>query len=133
MDDLAPELVSRQGVGYESAAQLLITSGDNPERLRSEGSFAALCGASPIPASSGMTRRHRLNRGGDRAANSALHIIAIARLRLDSRTRAYITKRTAQGLSKLEALRCLKRYIAREVFYVLRSRHQEINQVQITT
>lgn len=133
VDDLAPELVSRQGVGYESAAQLLITAGDNPERLRSEGSFAALCGASPIPASSGMTHRHRLNRGGDRAANSALHIIAIARLRLDSRTRTYITKRTAQGLSKLEALRCLKRYIAREVFYVLRSRNQEINRVQITT
>ena len=133
VDDLAPELVARQGVGYESASQLLITAGDNPARLRSEASFAALCGVSPIPASSGMTQRHRLNRGGDRAANSALHIIAIGRLRLDPRTQEYMLKRTGQGLSKLEALRCLKRYIAREVFYILRSCNQEINQVQITT
>ncbi|HCP77253.1 MAG TPA: IS110 family transposase, partial [Pusillimonas sp.] len=131
VDDLAPELVARQGVGYESASQLLITAGDNPARLRSEASFAALCGVSPIPASSGMTQRHRLNRGGDRAANSALHIIAIGRLRLDPRTQEYVVKRTGQGLSKLEALRCLKRYIAREVFYILRSRNQAINQVQI--
>lgn len=131
VDDLAPELVARQGVGYESASQLLITAGDNPARLRSEASFAALCGVSPIPASSGMTQRHRLNRGGDRAANSALHIIAIGRLRLDPRTQEYVVKRTGQGLSKLEALRCLKRYIAREVFYILRSRNQGINQVQI--
>lgn len=131
VDDLAPDLVSRQGVGYESASQLLITAGDNPQRLHSEASFAALCGASPIPASSGKIHRHRLNRGGDRAANSALHIIAIGRLRLDPKTQAYVLKRTEQGLSKLEALRCLKRYIAREVYYVLRSRSQEINQVQI--
>lgn len=131
VDDLAPELVARQGVGYESASQLLITAGDNPARLRSEASFAALCGVSPIPASSGMTQRHRLNRGGDRAANSALHIIAIGRLRLDPRTQEYMVKRTGQGLSKLEVLRCLKRYIAREVFYILRSRNQAINQVQI--
>lgn len=131
VDDLAPELVARQGVGYESASQLLITAGDNPARLRSEASFAALCGVSPIPASSGMTQRHRLNRGGDRAANSALHIIAIGRLRLDPRTQEYVVKRTGQGLSKLEALRCLKRYIARDVFYILRSRNQAINQVQI--
>lgn len=131
VDDLAPELVARQGVGYESASQLLITAGDNPQRLRSEASFAALCGVNPIPASSGMTQRHRLNRGGDRAANSALHIIAISRLRLDPRTQDYVLKRTGQGLSKMEALRCLKRYIAREVFYVLRGRNQEINQTQI--
>lgn len=131
VDDLAPELIARPGIGYESASQLLITAGDNPERLRSEASFAALCGASPIPASSGMTQRHRLNRGGDRAANSALHIIAICRLRLDARTQDYVLKRTGQGLSKLEALRCLKRYIAREVFYILRSRNQAISQTQI--
>ncbi len=133
VDDLAPELVARQGVGYESASQLLITAGDNPQRLRSEASFAALCGVSPIPASSGMTQRHRLNRGGDRAANSALHIIAIGRLRLDPKTQDYIVKRTGQGLSKLEVLRCLKRYIAREVFYILRSRNHEINRAQIAT
>ncbi len=94
--------------------------GDNSERLKSESSFAALCGVSPIPASSGKTRLHRLNKGGDRAANSALHIIAIGRLRTDQRTKAYIEKRTAEGLSKMEAIRCLKRYIAREVFYLLK-------------
>ena len=84
--DLAPELIARNGVGLNSAAQLLLTAGDNPERLRSEASFAALCGASPVPASSGKTTRHRLNRRGDRATNSALHIIAIGRLRLRSST-----------------------------------------------
>lgn len=110
VDDLAPELVARNSIGYGSAAQLLITAGDNPERLKSEASFAALCGVSPIPASSGKTDRHRLNRGGDRAANSALHIIA-------------------DGLSKLEAIRCVKRYIAREVFSLIRDRYRRINQV----
>ena len=84
VDELAPDLVLRRAVGYESAAQLLITAGDNPGRLVSEASFAALCGVSPIPASSGKAQRHRLNRGGDRAANSALHIIAIGQLRLDA-------------------------------------------------
>ena len=133
VDELAPELVSRTAVGYESAAQLLITAGDNPDRLGSEASFAALCGVSPIPASSGKTQRHRLNRGGDRAANSALHIIAIGRLRLDTTTQAYVSRRVTEGHSKLEALRCLKRYIAREVYYVLRHRHREIDRTQITT
>ncbi|SDL62764.1 Transposase [Modicisalibacter muralis] len=114
VDELAPDLIARCAVGYESAAQLLITAGDNPERLRSEASFAALCGVSPIPASSGKTQRHRLNRGGDRAANSALHIIAIGRLRLDAITQDYVQRRLTEGHSKLEALRCLKRYIARE-------------------
>ncbi|MDF9435981.1 IS110 family transposase [Chromohalobacter israelensis] len=133
VDELAPALVSRMAVGYESASQLLITAGDNPDRLGSEASFAALCGVSPIPASSGKTQRHRLNRGGDRAANSALHIIAIGRLRLDATTQAYVTRRVTEGHSKLEAIRCLKRYIAREVYYVLRHRHQEINQATIAT
>ena len=90
---LAPDLIGKNSVGYQSASQLLITAGDNPERLKSEASFAALCGVSPIPASSGQTRRHRLNRGGDRAANSALHIIAIGRLRTDQRTQSYVAKR----------------------------------------
>jgi transposase len=80
VDEPAPDLVARNSIGYGSAVQLLVTAGNNPERLRSEASFAALCGASPIPASSGKTNRRRLNRGGDRAANSALHIIAIGRL-----------------------------------------------------
>lgn len=88
---LAPELVSRTEVGYESVAQLLITTGDIPERFGSEASFAALCGVSPIPASSGKITRHRLNRGGVRAANSALHIITIGRLRLNETTQAYRT------------------------------------------
>ena len=130
VDELAPSLLSRNSVGYESAAQLLLTAGDNPNRLGSEASFAALCGVSPIPASSGKVSRHRLNRGGDRAANSALHIIAIGRLRTDPRTQAYVRKRIAEGHSKLEAIRCLKRYIAREVFFLLKARTKQINQLQ---
>ena len=131
VDDLAPDLVERNAIGHESAAQLLLTAGDNVERLRSEAAFAALCGVSPVPASSGKTTRHRLNRGGDRAANSALHIIAIGRLRTDPKTKAYIARRIAEGHSKLEAIRCLKRYIAREVFSLIRKRSREINQRQI--
>lgn len=131
VDDLAPALIARCSVGYGSAAQLLITAGDNRDRLKSEASFAALCGVSPIPASSGKTQRHRLNRGGDRAANSALHIIAIGRLRTEARTRAYVDKRIREGHSKLEAIRCLKRYIAREVYGLLRDQQAQINQTQI--
>ncbi len=126
VEELAPALVARNSVGHGSAAQLLLTAGDNPERLRSEAGFAALCGVSPVPASSGKTTRHRLNRGGDRAANSALHIIAIGRLRTDARTKAYVAKRIAQGHSKLEAIRCLKRYIARELFALIHQRRREI-------
>ena len=133
VDELAPALVTRNSIGHASAAQLLLTAGDNSERLHSEASFAALCGVSPLPASSGKTTRHRLNRGGDRAANSALHIIAIGRLRTDPRTKSYIAKRIAEGHSKLEAIRCLKRYIAREVFSLISQRRQEINQAQIAT
>jgi len=131
VDELAPDLVARNSIGYACAAQLLVTAGGNPERLKSEASFAALCGVSPIPASSGKTDRHRLNRGGDRAANSALHIIAIGRLRSDERTQKYVARRIADGRTKLEAIRCLKRYIAREVFNLLRKRNTEINQTQI--
>src|SRR5512134_1780598 len=133
VDELAPALVTRNSIGHASAAQLLLTAGDNSERLHSEASFAALCGVSPIPASSGKITRHRLNRGGDRAANSALHIIAIGRLRTDPRTKSYIAKRIAEGHSKLEAIRCLKRYIAREIFSLISQRRQEINQAQIAT
>jgi transposase len=131
VDELAPALVTRNSIGHGSAAQLLLTAGDNAERLQSEASFAALCGVSPVPASSGKITRHRLNRGGDRAANSALHIIAIGRLRTDPRTKAYVAKRIAEGHSKLEAIRCLKRYIAREVFTLISNRHREINQGRI--
>ena len=131
VDELAPDLIARNSIGHTGAAQLLLTAGDNPERLRSEASFAALCGVSPIPASSGKTVRHRLNRGGDRHANSALHIIAIGRLRTDPKTKAYVAKRVAEGHSKLDAIRALKRYIAREVFGLIARRQKEINQNRI--
>jgi transposase len=98
---------------------LLVTAGDNPERLRNEASFAALCGTNPIPASSGKTNRHRLNRGGDRDANSALWRITIVRLNSDPRSKTYLARRLAEGKTKPEAIRCLKRYVAREVFRAL--------------
>ena len=107
------------GVGAQVAAQLLVTAGDNPHRLRSEAAFARLCGVAPLPASSGKTTRHRLNRAGDRSANHALWRIAMVRLYRDPRTQAYVARRTAEGLSKREILRCLKRYIAREIFRVI--------------
>jgi transposase len=119
--DHAPQLLQRRGVGPDSAAALLITAGDNPDRLATEAAFAALCGASPIQASSGKTTRHRLNRGGDRQANAALYRIAVTRLRCDQPTGAYIDRRTAQGKTRREALRCLKRYIAREVYSLIRN------------
>jgi transposase len=118
--DHAPHLLQRRGVGPDSAATLLITAGDNPDRLANEASFAALCGASPIQASSGKTRRHRLNRGGDRQANAALYHIALTRLRCDQQTGAYIDRRAAQGKTRREALRCVKRYIAREIYNLMR-------------
>jgi transposase len=104
------------GVSTEHAGQLLVTAGQNPTRLRSEATFAALCGASPIPASSGKTNRYRLNRGGDRAANRTLHMIAVVRMRWCPATRAYVQRRTAQGMSKKDIIRCLKRYIARATY-----------------
>lgn len=131
VQELAPELIARNSIGHNGAAQLLLTAGDNPERLKSEASFAALCGVSPVPASSGKTVRHRLNRGGDRAANSALHIIAIGRLRTDERTKTYVARRVAEGHSKLEAIRALKRYIAREVFSIIMRRQKDINATRI--
>ncbi len=116
LDDIAAPLIAVHGVGYETAAQLLVTAGDNPERLGHEKSFAALCGSSPVQASSGRTTRHRLNRGGDRHANSALWTIVLVRMTSHPATRAYVARRTAEGLSKPEIMRCLKRYVARELF-----------------
>lgn len=116
---LAPQLLARVGIGVEVAGQLLVTAGDNRDRMRTEAGFAMLCGVAPLPASSGMTQRHRLNRGGDRQANSALHLAVISRLRVDAKTKAYVARRTAEGHSKLEIIRCLKRYLAREVYYLL--------------
>lgn len=131
VEELAPNLIERNSISYIGAAQLLLTAGGNPERLRSEASFAALCGVSPVPASSGKTIRHRLNRGGDRSANSALHIIAIGRLRTDQRTKDFVARRIAEGHSKLDAIRSLKRYLAREVFNLIMQRHKEINAARI--
>ena len=122
----APVLVSIFGIGPDSAANLLIAAGSNPERLQSEAAFASLCGVSPIPASSGKTNRHRLNRGGDRQANAALYRIVVVRLRHDRRTNAYMQRRTGEGMSKAEVIRCLKRYVAREVFSALQSSTVEI-------
>jgi transposase len=115
----APELVSLPGIGTENAATLLIVAGDNPKRLGSEASFASLCGVAPIEASSGKVVRHRLNRGGNREANRALYMICLSRMRRDHRTQEYVQRRTAEGKSKREIIRCLKRYIARETYGVL--------------
>lgn len=115
----APALRARFGVGPHTAAALLIAAGDDPHRMRSEAAFAALCGASPVPASSGLRTRHRLNRGGDRQANCALYRIVLTRLSHHAPTKAYLARRTAEGLSKREIIRCLKRYVAREVFALL--------------
>lgn len=111
-----PHLMSIRGVGPTTAAQLLITAGGNPDRLRTEASFAALCGAAPVPASSGKTNRHRLSRGGDRAANSALHTIALNRMSHHPPTRDYVARQRAIKRSTPEILRMLKRAIAREIF-----------------
>lgn len=119
VEQINPALLQLNGVGVDVAGQLLVTAGGNPDRVRSEPAFAMLCGVAPLPASSGRTQRHRLNRGGDRQANAALYRVVLCRLRWDPRTRAYAERRTAEGLSKKEIIRCLKRLIAREIYYVL--------------
>ena len=116
----APGLLSLYGVGPDTAALLLIAAGDHPERLRSEAAWAHMCAVAPIPASSGKTRRHRLNRGGNREANHALWRIVITRMSAHPATRAYVERRTEEGLSRKEIIRCLKRYVAREVYPHLR-------------
>lgn len=115
----APDLLHCQGAGPDTAATLLIAAGDNPSRLSSDAAFAALCGVSPVDASSGKTQRRRLNRGGNRQANSALYTIVLSRLRWDPRTHAYIARRTAEGKTRREAIRCLKRYVAREIYQII--------------
>uniref|UniRef100_UPI0037DA338B transposase n=1 Tax=Streptomyces chengmaiensis TaxID=3040919 RepID=UPI0037DA338B len=109
------------GVSRETACQLLTSAGDNPEHMRSERAFAHLAGVAPIPASVGRTHRHRRNRGGDRAANNLLHTIVLVRMPFDERTRAYVERRTKEGLSKKDIMRCLKRLLAREVYRALTS------------
>ena len=115
----APALVDIKGVGTDIAATLLTIAGDNPERLSSEGAFAHLVGVAPIEASSGKITRYRLNRGGDRQGNRALYLLAVGRMGWDPATRAYVERRTAEGRTKPEIIRCLKRYIARELYPVL--------------
>lgn len=117
--DLAPAMLEIEGCGVLSAVELGVAAGDNPGRMRSEASFAMLCGASPIEASSGRAVRHRLNRGGNRRANRALHSIVTSRMCTDGRTASYIARRISEGKSKREAMRCLKRYVAREVYKAL--------------
>ena len=117
--ETAPELVATLGIGSDAASALLVAAGDNPERLRNEAAFAHLCAASPLDASSGKNQRHRLNRSGDRQANSALWHIVLTRMVYDPRTTEYIARRRNDGLTKKEAIRCLKRYVAREVFSLL--------------
>jgi transposase len=127
-----PKLRSRMGVGPYTAGILVSVAGDNPERLRSESALAALCGVNPLPASSGKTIRHRLNRGGNRAANNALWTITLVRARSDSRTREYVARRTAEGLSKKEIFRCLKRYIIRELYPLIMSDLKRIMPINLT-
>jgi transposase len=119
VSEAVPALTALRGVGTDTAASLLVAVGDNPQRLKSEASFALLCGVAPVAASSGKTVRHRLNRGGNRDANRALHMLTLGRMSWDERTREYIARRTAEGKSKREILRCLKRYVAREVYRIL--------------
>jgi transposase len=112
----APELIKAHGMAAGTAAEMLLLVGDNPERIHSEAAFAKMCGACPIPASSGKTNRHRLNRGGNRQANAALYRVAIVRMRGHQPTQEYVRRRTAEGKGKSEIIRCLKRYLAREIF-----------------
>jgi len=119
VEKINPQLMALNGVGPDVAGQLLVTAGANPDRVRTEAAFAMLCGVAPLPASSGRTNRHRLNRGGDRQANAALWRITLCRLRWDPRAQAYAQRRTKEGMSKKEIIRCLKRYIAREIYTVL--------------
>jgi transposase len=115
-DACAPTLKVAHGMSTGTAAEMLILVGDNPERIRSEAAFAKLCGACPIPASSGKTSRHRLNRGGHRQANAALYRVVIIRMRSHLPTLDYVRRRTAEGKGKMEIIRCLKRFVAREIF-----------------
>ena len=116
IEEKAPGLTALHGVGTDTAASLLVAAGDNPDRLNNERSWAHLCGVTPIPASSGKTTRHRLNRGGDRQANSALYRIVLTRMSSHDETRRYVARRRTEGLSTPEIMRCLKRYVARQTF-----------------
>jgi len=123
----APATLKLTGIGPDHAGQLLVTVGANPDRLRGEAAFAHLCGVVPIPASSGKTKRHRLHRGGDRDANLALHLAVVVRMRYCPRTRAYVNRRTAEGLSKPDIMRCPKRYLARKVYHTIKADYEALH------
>jgi transposase len=123
----APATLKLTGIGPDHAGQLLVTVGANPDRLRGEAAFAHLCGVVPIPASSGKTKRHRLHRGGDRDANRALHLAVVVRMRYCPRTRAYVNRRTAEGLSKPDIMRCPKRYLARKVYHTIKADYEALH------
>jgi len=128
-----PELITAPGIATGTAAEMLILVGDNPERIRSEAAFAKMCGACPLPASSGKTSRHRLNRGGNRQANAALHRVIVTRMRCHQPTIDYVRRRTAEGKTKAEIMRCLKRYVAREVFTHLCKPRQPASETALPT
>jgi transposase len=122
----APAMLEAHGISTGTAAEMLTLVGDNPERIRSEAAFAKLCGVCPIPASSGKTNRHRLNRGGNRQANAALYRVMIVRMRNHQPTLDYVKKRKADGKGKMEIIRCLKRFVAREIFCYLCGTRQSL-------
>ncbi len=132
VEQCAPAMIEAHGIKTGTAAEMLVLVGDNPERIRSEAALAKLCGACPIPASSGRTSRHRLNRGGHRQANAALHRVVVVRMRAHQPTIDYVRRRTAEGKSKREIIRCLKRFVAREIFGYLCSASRTASPMQIT-
>lgn len=132
VNQLAPQLTAAIGIGPDNASELLLTVGDNAQRLRNEAALAKLCGACPIPASSGKTIRHRLNRGGHRQANAALHRIVIVRMKYHEPTRAYVARRITEGKTKPEIMRCLKRHIIREIWTRTKHLRQQTNTHQTT-
>lgn len=123
VEDLAPSMLAMQGIKHQTAAVFLLTAGGNPDRIHSEASFAMLCGTAPLPASSGKVVRHRLNRGGDRRANSALHMCVLTKMNSDPETKAYIQRRQEEGKTKREAMRCVKRFLARRIYGALLQDH----------
>jgi transposase len=129
----APQLAAAFGIGPDTAAEMLIVAGDNPSRIHSEAAFAKLCGVAPIPASSGLTNRHRLNRGGHRQANAALYRAVLVRMQFHQPTQAYVTRRTAQGKTKRDIIRCLKRLLAREIWALMRPLREPIKLAQPAT
>jgi transposase len=130
---VAPQLLERFGVGFDTAAEMLVAAGDNNDRIGSEAAFAKLCGVCPIPTGSGRSSgRHRLNRGGNRQANAALYRVVIVRMRWHPPTVAYVERRTAEGLTKKDIIRCLKRFVAREIYHHLPEPHHPPQPPQYT-